>query len=106
MPQLSTLEPGSRYDLRFGISPDAPDESATLDEAAGTSGYVHSYETSSRYDGPGLRVVLFVSGCLLRCAYCHNPDTWHLRTAPTFQRSKSSIVCAALPRRFVRSRVD
>jgi len=40
---------------------------------------VHSYETASRYDGPGLRVVLFVSGCLLRCAYCHNPDTWHLK---------------------------
>ena len=35
--------------------------------------------SSSRYDGPGLRVVLFVSGCLLRCSYCHNPDTWHLK---------------------------
>ena len=42
-------------------------------------GYCHSYETSSRFDGPGLRVVLFVSGCLLRCTYCHNPDTWHLK---------------------------
>jgi pyruvate formate lyase activating enzyme len=79
MPQLSTLEPGSRYDLRFGVSPDAPDERAALDEPAGIYGYVHSYETSSRYDGPGLRVVLFVSGCLLRCSYCHNPDTWHLK---------------------------
>jgi len=79
MPQLRTLEPGSRYDLRFGLSPDAPDDSAALDDAAGVFGYVHSYETSSRYDGPGLRVVLFVSGCLLRCSYCHNPDTWHLK---------------------------
>src|SRR5579859_1775316 len=79
MPQLRTLEPGSRYDLRFGLSPDAPDDSAALDDAAGVFGYVHSYETSSRYDGPGLRVVLFVSGCLLRCTYCHNPDTWHLK---------------------------
>src|SRR5579871_1792858 len=79
MPQLRTLEPGSRYDLRFGISPDAPDDSAVLDDAGGVFGYVHSYETSSRYDGPGLRVVLFVSGCLLRCTYCHNPDTWHLK---------------------------
>jgi len=45
----------------------------------GAYGYAHSYETSSRYDGPGLRVVLFLSGCLLRCKYCHNPDTWHLK---------------------------
>ncbi|MGB7277704.1 MAG: pyruvate formate-lyase-activating protein, partial [Pseudolabrys sp.] len=41
--------------------------------------YCHSYETSSRYDGPGVRVVLWTSGCLLRCTYCHNPDTWHLK---------------------------
>jgi pyruvate formate lyase activating enzyme len=40
---------------------------------------VHSYDTASRYDGPGLRFVLFVSGCLLRCSYCHNPDSWHLK---------------------------
>lgn len=72
------LEPGSRYDLRAGISPDAPDEDKIKDEE-GAFGYCHSYETSSRYDGPGLRIVLFVSGCLLRCTYCHNPDTWHLK---------------------------
>jgi pyruvate formate lyase activating enzyme len=74
-----TLEAGSRYDLRVGISPDAPDESLFKDDAEGAFGYAHSYETSSRYDGPGLRVVLFLSGCLLRCTYCHNPDTWHLK---------------------------
>ncbi|MGB0057266.1 MAG: pyruvate formate-lyase-activating protein [Methyloceanibacter sp.] len=79
MSQLGTLEAGSRHDLHVGISPDAPDESELRDEADGAFGYAHSYETSSRYDGPGLRVVLFVSGCLLRCSYCHNPDTWHLK---------------------------
>ena len=79
MSQLGTLESGSRHDLRVGISPDAPDEGELRDEREGAYGYVHSYETSSRYDGPGLRVVLFVSGCLLRCTYCHNPDTWHLK---------------------------
>ncbi|MGB6468091.1 MAG: pyruvate formate-lyase-activating protein [Xanthobacteraceae bacterium] len=72
------LEAGSRHDLRLGKSPGAPDENELPDEE-GTFGYVHSYETSSRYDGPGLRAVLFVSGCLLRCTYCHNPDTWHLK---------------------------
>lgn len=78
MSQLGTLEPGSRHDLHVGVSPDAPDESR-LEEADGAFGYCHSYESSSRYDGPGLRLVLFVSGCLLRCTYCHNPDTWHLK---------------------------
>src|SRR5215813_1034170 len=79
MSQLGTLEAGSRHDLHVGVSPDAPDESNLGDDGKGAFGYVHSYESSSRYDGPGLRVVLFVSGCLLRCTYCHNPDTWHLK---------------------------
>jgi pyruvate formate lyase activating enzyme len=79
MSQLGNLEAGSRHDLHVGISPDAPDEGELRDDAEGAFGYAHSYETASRYDGPGLRVVLFVSGCLLRCTYCHNPDTWHLK---------------------------
>jgi pyruvate formate lyase activating enzyme len=79
MSKLGILEAGNRHDLHVGISPDAPDEGEIRDEANGAFGYVHSYETASRYDGPGLRVVLFVSGCLLRCSYCHNPDTWHLK---------------------------
>jgi pyruvate formate lyase activating enzyme len=78
MSTVQALEPGSRHDLRVGLSPDAPDEDNVKDEV-GAFGYCHSYETSSRYDGPGLRLVLFVSGCLLRCTYCHNPDTWHLK---------------------------
>jgi pyruvate formate lyase activating enzyme len=72
------LEAGSRHDLRVGQSPDAPDENDFKD-IGGEYGYAHSYETSSRYDGPGVRLVLFLSGCLLRCQYCHNPDTWHLK---------------------------
>ncbi|MEN6642503.1 MAG: pyruvate formate-lyase-activating protein [Armatimonadia bacterium] len=37
---------------------------------------IHSIETLGALDGPGLRTVVFFSGCPLRCAYCHNPDTW------------------------------
>jgi len=79
MSQLGQLESGSRHDLHVGLSPSAPDETDVRDDADGAFGYVHSYESSSRYDGPGLRAVLFTSGCLLRCTYCHNPDTWHLK---------------------------
>ena len=79
MTQVANLEAGSRYDLRVGKSPDAPDEGDFRDDQKGAFGYAHSYETSSRYDGPGVRVVLFLSGCLLRCKYCHNPDTWRLK---------------------------
>jgi pyruvate formate lyase activating enzyme len=66
-------------DLRAGILPSVPEDSHRHGEANGESGYVHSYETASRCDGPGLRFVLFVSGCPLRCSYCHNPDSWHLK---------------------------
>jgi pyruvate formate lyase activating enzyme len=79
MSGLENLKAGSRHDLCFGIPPGAPDESHLQDEADGAFGYVHSYETASRCDGPGLRFVLFVSGCPLRCSYCHNPDSWHLK---------------------------
>jgi pyruvate formate lyase activating enzyme len=43
-----------------------------------SKGWIHSWETSAGQDGPGWRLVVFLSGCLLRCQYCHNPDTWNM----------------------------
>lgn len=79
---------GSRYELhvthRGAAEGQAHDYLAVHpadleDESEGDDllGYVHSWEVGSTVDGPGLRFVAFLTGCLLRCQYCHNPDTWH-----------------------------
>lgn len=53
-------------------------------------GRIHSIETSGMVDGPGIRYVIFTQGCLLRCQYCHNPDSWARDTGE--MRSVSSLI--------------
>ncbi|HYH37239.1 MAG TPA: pyruvate formate-lyase-activating protein [Azospirillum sp.] len=43
------------------------------------TGWIHSVETAGTVDGPGVRFVLFTAGCPLRCLYCHNPDSQHMK---------------------------
>ena len=51
---------------------------------------VHSWELVTAVDGPGTRMTMFMSGCPLRCQYCHNPDTWEMKTG-TLERIEDVV---------------
>ena len=66
----------SPYELRVNLGKDVPESDVWTALATGDMGFLHSFTTGSTVDGPGVRVVAWTTGCMFRCLYCHNPDTW------------------------------
>ncbi len=70
------LEAKSPFELRVDLGKNVPESDVRTALATGDMGFLHSFTTGSTVDGPGVRVVAWTAGCMWRCLYCHNPDTW------------------------------
>jgi pyruvate formate lyase activating enzyme len=78
-PRTESLEAESPFELRVHLGDDVPETDVQSALDSGDMGFLHSYTTGSAVDGPGVRVVFWTTGCMWRCRYCHNPDTWTMR---------------------------
>ena len=79
MPETRAAKPlttKSPFELRVHLGRDVPEMEVRTALATGDMGFLHSFTTGATVDGPGVRVVAWTSGCMWRCQYCHNPDTW------------------------------
>jgi pyruvate formate lyase activating enzyme len=74
--EQTSLAAKSPYELRVNLGQGVAESDVRTALATGAMGFVHSFTTGSAVDGPGVRVVVWTSGCMWRCQYCHNPDTW------------------------------
>jgi len=75
-PSLTAKSP---FELRVNLGAGVPESDVRTALATGDMGFLHSFTTGSAVDGPGLRLVAWTAGCMWRCLYCHNPDTWTMR---------------------------
>jgi pyruvate formate lyase activating enzyme len=83
----------SPYELRVNLGAGMPESDVRTALKTGEMGFLHSFTTGSTVDGPGVRLVAWTSGCMWRCLYCHNPDTWTMTNGipVTIARAKEEL---------------
>jgi len=88
-----SLEAKSPFELRVDMGRHVPEDDVRAALATGDLGFVHSFTTGSAVDGPGIRVVVWLTGCQFHCVYCHNPDTWKMTNGipVTVERAKEQL---------------
>ena len=84
------LEAKSPFELRVSLGKNVPESDVRHALATGDMGFLHSFTTGSTVDGPGVRVVAWTTGCMWRCRYCHNPDTWTMSNGFPITVAKAS----------------
>jgi pyruvate formate lyase activating enzyme len=92
--KLDAMEPaappiGSPYDLRVSVSEKVDETDIRSAMESGEWGFIHSFTTGSAVDGPGVRIVGWLSGCQFRCVFCHNPDTWKVSNGTPVRLSRA-----------------
>lgn len=78
-PPPTPVHAASPFELRVSLGEHVPEQTVQSALESGDMGFLHSFTTGSTVDGPGVRVVAWTTGCMWRCRYCHNPDTWTLK---------------------------
>lgn len=88
--QETPLYAKSPFEIRVNLGTGVSDVQVREALATGDMGFLHSFTTGSTVDGPGVRVVAWTSGCMWRCLYCHNPDTWNMSNGVPVSLSRAT----------------
>ena len=97
--KLAELEPttppvGSPFDFRISKADKVDETDIQSALQSGEWGFFHSFTTGSAVDGPGVRLVAWLSGCQFKCVFCHNPDTWKITNGTPVRLERALEVVA------------
>ena len=85
---------GSPFDFRISKADKVDETDIRSALESGEWGFFHSFTTGSAVDGPGVRLVAWLSGCQFKCVFCHNPDTWKITNGTPVRLERALAVVA------------